>query len=299
MARLETLGAPGLPAVWAENDDIGWTNVFAWLKTKRRERALATHALPDDEWSAALHELPFLDHYDATTLARLRELTTLFLVEKSIVSGATSGDHKLEVTPHMRILIAVQACLLILGRGDSVMAAMTDFEGWENVVVYPGDFPRTCDFEDEAGVVHRLDEPIAGESWDGGPVLLSWSAIEAGYDETGMALVIHEFAHKIDMLDGEVNGLPPVSGAARAAFKASIDAAYDDFCRRVDAGEATAVDLYAAELIEEFFAVSCEVFFAEPDVLRVEYPVYFANLRSYFCVDTEQGCIILSPQNSL
>jgi Mlc titration factor MtfA (ptsG expression regulator) len=263
--------------------------LFSWLKTKRRERALASNALPDDQWNAALHELPFLDHYDASALARLRELTTLFLVEKSIVSGATSGDHKLDVTPHMRILIAVQACLLVLGRGTTVMAAMEDFDGWENVVVYPGDFPRTHDFEDDNGVVHRLDEPIAGESWDGGPVLLSWPAVEMGYDESGMALVIHEFAHKIDMLDGDVDGVPLLSGPARVAFKAAIDAAYEDFCHRVDSGEDTAVDPYAAELVEEFFAVSCEVFFAEPELLRDEYPAYFLQLQSYFRVDPIKG----------
>ena len=267
--------------------------MFSWLKTKRRERALASHALPDEEWRAALHELPFLDHYDVPTLARLRELTTLFLIEKSIVSGATSGEHKLEVTPHMRILIAVQASLLILGRGATVMAAMTDFDGWENVVVYPGDFPRTHDFEDEIGVVHRLDEPIAGESWEGGPVLLSWPAVELGYDASGMALVIHEFAHKIDMLDGEVDGVPPLGGAARTAFKAAIEAAYQDFCHRVEAGEETAVDPYAAEMIEEFFAVSCEVFFAEPALLQDEYPAYFAQLQSYFLIDPMRGVSLL------
>ncbi len=265
--------------------------MFSWLKSKRRQRALAANALPDEEWSAALRELPFLDHYDVPTLARLRELTTLFLVEKSIVSGATSGEHRLDVTPHMRILIAVQACLLILGRGASVMDAMIDFDGWENVVVYPGDFPRTQDFEDEAGVVHHLDEPIAGESWEGGPVLLSWPAVAAGYDETGMALVIHEFAHKIDMLDGAVDGVPPLRGAARSAFKTAISAAYEDFCRRVDAGDDTAIDPYAAELIDEFFAVTCEVFFAEPELLLHEYPAYYQQLRSYFHVDPITGRI--------
>lgn len=263
--------------------------MFSWLKTKRRQRALASHALPDEEWNAALRELPFLDHYSPRALARLRELTTLFLVEKSIVSGATSGAHVLEVTSHMRILIAVQASLLILGRGASVTDAMSDYDGWENIVVYPGDFPRTQDFEDEAGVVHRLDEPIAGESWVGGPVLLSWPAVEAGYDESGMALVIHEFAHKIDMLDGVVDGIPPLTGAARAAFKTALDAAYGDFCRRVDAGEDTAIDPYAAELIDEFFAVSCEVFFAEPELLHEEYPAYFAQLQAYFHVDPVKG----------
>ena len=265
--------------------------MFSWLKTKRRERALASNALPDEEWNAALDELPFLDHYEAALLARLRELTTLFLVEKSIVSGATSGEHVLEVTPHMRMLIAVQACLLIVGRGASVMAAMSDFDGWENVVVYPGDFPRTQDFEDDAGVVHHLDEPIAGESWEGGPVLLSWPAVEAGYDESGMALVIHEFAHKIDMLDGLVNGVPPLRGPARSAFNTAINAAYEDFCRRVDSGEETAVDPYAAELIEEFFAVTCEVFFAEPELLLHEYPTYYNVLRSYFKVDPIAGAL--------
>lgn len=263
--------------------------MFAWIKNKQRKRALVSHALVDEEWHAALRELPFLDHYRATALERLRELTTLFLVEKSIVSGATSGEHVLDVTPHMRILIAVQACLLVLGRGATVMEAMADFDGWENVVVYPGDFPRTHDFEDEAGVVHRLDEAIAGESWYGGPVLLSWPAVAAGYDDSGMALVIHEFAHKIDMLDGEVDGIPPLGGAQREAFRREVNAAYADFCRRVDEGEDTAIDPYAAELIDEFFAVSCEVFFAEPELLRGEYPSYFSQLQAYFRVDPVAG----------
>ena len=268
--------------------------MFDWLKTKRRERALSAYALPDDEWKAALHELPFLDHYAPEVLARLRDLTTLFLVEKSIVSGATSGEHVLEVTAHMRIMIGVQACLLILGRGATVAEAMRDFDGWENVVVYPGDFPRTYDFEDEAGVVHQLDEPIAGESWEGGPVLLSWPAVEAGYDESGMALVIHEFAHKIDMLDGAVNGMPPLPANDRPAFREAIDTAYTHFCGCMDRNLDTAIDPYAAESIDEFFAVSCEVFFAEPELLLHEYPAYFAQLQSYFRVDPIEGGLVLT-----
>ena len=266
--------------------------MFEWLKTKRRERALTKYALPDEAWKAALHELPFLDHYAADALNRLRDLTTLFLVEKSIVSGATSGEHALEVTPHMRIMIGVQACVLILGRGANVAEAMRDFDGWENVVIYPGDFPRTQDFEDEAGVVHRLDEPIAGESWDGGPVLLSWPAVAAGYDETGMALVIHEFAHKIDMLDGAVNGLPPLPVHARDGFREAVTAAFEHFRASVDRDLITDIDPYAAESIDEFFAVTCEVFFAEPELLLLEYPAYFGQLQSYFQVDPIAGGLV-------
>jgi MtfA peptidase len=263
--------------------------MFSWLKNKRRERALAAHAIPDSEWTQALNELPFLNHYDAALINRLRELSTLFLVEKSIVTGASDGEHALVVTPHMRIVIAAQACLMIVGRGESVTEAMNDYDGWENVVVYPGDFPQTQDVEDEYGVVHRFGETIAGESWEGGPVLLSWPAVAAGYEATGMALVVHEFAHKIDMLNGEVDGIPPLPPARRAPFKAIIESAYQRFCARAAAGEETAIDPYAAEQIDEFFAVTCEVFFAEPELLRDEYPAYYNELLNFFRVDPVIG----------
>ncbi|TAG47976.1 MAG: zinc-dependent peptidase [Betaproteobacteria bacterium] len=266
--------------------------MFDWLTKRRRERSLAKHAIPDEQWQRALNELPFLERYDPELMAKLRELSTLFLIEKGVVSGATDGESMLEVTPHMRIMIAVQACLLILGQvadGKTVADAMSDFDDWENVVVYPGEFPQTQDFEDEYGVVHKLDEAVAGESWEGGPVLLSWPAVEAGYEESGMALVIHEFAHKIDMLDGQIDGIPPLPAAERAEFKAVIEAAFEDFCARVDADEDTLIDPYASEMIEEFFAVSCEVFFAEPELLSVEYPAYFSQLRAFFKIDPVAG----------
>jgi MtfA peptidase len=272
--------------------------VFSWLKGKRRERALSAHAIPNDEWQRALLELPFLDHYEPKLIARLRELTTLFLVEKSIVSGATEGEHILVLTPHMRIVIAMQACLLILCRAESMVDAMSDYDGWENVIVYPGDFPRNDDYEDEYGVVHKLDEAVAGESWAGGPVLLSWPAVEAGYEGSGMALVIHEFAHKIDMLDGEIDGVPPLPPARRAQFEVIIKAAYEDFCKHVDADEDTAIDPYAAEHIDEFFAVSCEVFFAEPELLQLEYSAYYDELLRFFKVDPMSGNALALPESS-
>ncbi|MGL5003693.1 MAG: zinc-dependent peptidase [Casimicrobium sp.] len=265
--------------------------MFSWLKTKRRERALATHAIPDEDWQRALHELPFLDHYDPTLITRLRELVTLFLVEKSITSGAEDGEHVLEVTPHMRIVIAIQACVLLLGKTGTVADVIEDYATFENVIVYPGDFPRTQDYEDEFGIVHKLDEPIAGESWEQGPVLLSWPAVEAGYDETGMALVIHEFAHKLDMLNGEIDGVPAMPREQVDAFRAALVEAYEDFCKRVDANEDTAIDPYAAEAIDEFFAVCCEVFFEEPELLCAEYAAFYDELARYFALDPVDGVL--------
>ncbi len=263
--------------------------MFSWLKKKRRERALSAYAIPDDEWQRALHELPFLEHYDPKLIARLRELSTLFLVEKSITSGAEEGEYALEVTPQMRIVIAIQACVLLLGKGGTVADAIEDFANFENVIVYPGDFPQSYDYEDEYGVVHKLDEPIAGESWEGGPVLLSWPVVEAGYIESGMSLVIHEFAHKLDMLNGDIDGIPPLPREQIEPFRSAITEAYEDFCIHVDANEATAIDPYAAEAIDEFFAVTCEVFFEEPKLLRLEYPDYFQQLRAFFRIDPIAG----------
>jgi MtfA peptidase len=265
--------------------------MFSWLKNKRRERALNAYAIPEDEWQRALHELPFLDHYEAALIARLREIATLFLVEKSITSGAEEGEHALEVTPHMRNVIAIQACVLLLGKAGSAAEAIEDFANFENVIVYPGDFPQSYDYEDEYGVVHKLDEPIAGESWENGPVLLSWPAVEAGYVESGMSLVIHEFAHKLDMLNGDVDGIPPLPADRIDAFRKAITEAYEDFCVHVDANEDTPIDPYAAEAIDEFFAVTCEVFFEEPELLRLEYSDYFDQLRRYFLIDPIIGTL--------
>ena len=248
--------------------------MFDALRRYRRNRVLRNAALPDALWRDACASLPFLSIYAQEELARLRDLVVLFLDAKSIV-----GAQGHEVTPLQRTIIAIQACVLVLELDLSL------YEGFENVVVYPGEFVPGAEFEDEYGIVHRRDDALAGEAMDRGPVVLSWPDVEASadWDETGMNLVIHEFAHKIDMADGDANGCPPLPDAdARHTWTRAMRAAYDDFVRRVDRDEDTAIDSYAAESPGEFFAVLSEVFFAEPLLLLDEYPeVYDAFARFY------------------
>lgn len=244
------------------------------LRRWRERRVLRTAALPAALWSEACRTLPFLAMYDAGELARLRDLVVLFLDAKSIV-----GAQGHEVTPLQRTVIAIQACVLVLNLDPSL------YDGFENVVVYPGEFVPGWEYEDEYGVVHRRDDALAGEAMHLGPVVLSWPDVEASadWDEAQMNLVIHEFAHKIDMVDGDANGCPPLpDDGARREWQRALRAAYDDFVARVDAGEDTAIDPYAAEAPGEFFAVLSEVFFAEPTLLLDEYPdVYRAFARFY------------------
>jgi len=262
--------------------------MFEAFRKWRRNRILANSAIPDELWRGALEALPFLAIYTEPELARLRERVVLFLSDKSIVPA--SG---FEVTPLMRAMIAIQACVLVLNLDHRF------YDGWENVIVYPDEFIANLEYEDDAGVVHRREEPLAGEAMPGGPVVLSWPDVEASADwsATGMNLVIHEFAHKIDMKNGEANGFPPLPPEMpRRGWQRTMAEAYAEFHRRVEKGEDTAIDPYAAESPAEFFAVLSEVFFADPTLLRAEYPKVYELFTQFYRQDPASRAELLLEQ---
>jgi Mlc titration factor MtfA (ptsG expression regulator) len=251
--------------------------MFGALQRWRRRRVLRSAAIPEPLWQEALSSLPFLVRYREDELARLRELTVLFLDAKGIVGAA---GH--EVTPLQRVVIALQACVLVLNLDLSL------YDGFENVIVYPAEFVPRWEWEDESGVVHRHEDPLAGEAMPRGPVVLSWPDVEASadFETSGMNLVIHEFAHKIDMQGGDANGCPPLPPSMSAdGWRRVLAAAYDDFCARADRDEGTAIDPYAAESPGEFFAVLSEVFFADPTLLRDEYPDVYGQFVQFYGQD--------------
>jgi len=249
--------------------------MFEAIRRWRRKRILASAAIPETLWREALEDLPFLAVYTEAELARLRERVVLFLSEKSIV-----GARGFAVTPLMRVMIAIQACVLTLNLDAGI------YDGWENIVVYPDEFVTDLEYEDEIGVVHRRNEPLAGEAMPGGPVALSWPDVEGDWSATGMNLVIHEFAHKIDMRNGEANGCPPLPPEmSPRKWQKTMLAAYEHFQARVQDGEETVIDPYAAESPAEFFAVLSEVFFADPTLLQAEYPSVYQLFTWFYRQD--------------
>jgi Mlc titration factor MtfA (ptsG expression regulator) len=262
--------------------------MFDALRNWRRRRVLAASAIPDALWRDALETLPFLAICTEDELARLRDLCVLFLNAKGIV-----GARGHVVTPRQRVLIAQQACVLILNLDLAL------YDGFENIVVYPDEFVPGWEWEDEAGVVHRNDEPLAGEAMPRGPVILSWPDVEAASDwhASGMNLVVHEFAHKIDMATGDANGCPPLPPDMPAAeWTATLAAAFDHFAARVHQGEHTAIDPYAAESPGEFFAVLSEVFFSDPSLLVVDYPRVYAQFARFYRQDpAARAALLLDP----
>lgn len=247
------------------------------LREWRRRRAAAKIAIDEVQWRAAEYPLPFLDRLGEEERRRLRELARQFIAEKE-----WSGARGLELTAPMQLSIALQACLPILNLG------LDAYRGWVGIVVYPGDFVIPRRQMDESGVVHEYADEVLGEAWEGGPVLVSWFGNLAEIGDVNV--VIHEFAHKLDMTDGAVDGVPALpADMSRREWVAAFEPAYLDFCRRVDAGEDTAIDPYAAEDPSEFFAVLSEVFFEAPDLLRDEYPAVYAQLARYYRQDPLAG----------
>src|ERR1700682_3182919 len=222
-------------------------SVLDSIRKWKRKRLLASSAIPEPLWREALETLSFAAIYTDAEIVRLRELAVMFLSEKSIVGG-----RNFEVTPVMRVAIAIQACVLILNLDPRYL------DGWENVIVYPDEFVTDLEFEDDAGVVHRRTESLAGEAVLGGPVVLSWPDVEAGADwaNAGMNLVIHEFAHKLDMRSGDANGCPPLPAEMPPrSWQKTMSAAGEHFSARVRKGEDTAIAPEASENPAEFFAV--------------------------------------------
>lgn len=243
----------------------------------RRERVLGRAAPDGAAWEAVLAHYPFLRALDEDERARLRRWSVLFLDAKQL-----QGAAGLELDEAMKLAIAAQACLPILNLD------LEYYAGWSEVIVYPGAFMPRVEYADPSGVVH-VERPVrTGEAWLRGPVILSWAHAASGDD--GGHVVIHEFAHKLDMLDGAPNGCPPLHrGMNRAAWSAALGGAYEDFRRRVDdpwdGAEVSAIDPYGAESPGEFFAVASEAFFGRPRALRLEYPAAYAQLALFYRQD--------------
>jgi len=247
-----------------------------WWRRRRLRRILAHSPLTDALWRRLRRELPLLHGLTAAEAVRLRELSTLFLHEKrfTAVQGLALDDHK-------RAMIAAQACLLILGLD------FDRFDGWVEIVVYPAGFKVTRQVVDEAGVVHEEEAPLIGEAWERGPVILAWTDVERDslHLHEGRHVVIHEFAHKLDALNGRANGMPPLHPEMSIeAWSEALSRAYQRLVRQVEQGH-HCINPYAATNPAEFFAVVSEYFFTAPHRLRHLCPEVYDQLRAWYRQD--------------
>ena len=258
--------------------------MFKWLRGLR-----ALPDIPDVQWKATLARYPFLSTRPHTDLGRLRALAAGFLRDKEF-----HGAGGFVITDEVALAIAAQAVLPVLHLKGG-LAWYDDFVG---VVVHPSEVVARRKTTDEAGVVHEYDEVVAGEAMDRGPVMLSWQDVLASSvtQADGYNVVIHEFAHKIDMRAGDADGCPPLppgfagsrsAREARAAWLAVLQPAYDGFREQTIVaerfgGEAPWLDDYGAASISEFFAVACEAYFVNRERVGAEFPPLKALFDAFF-----------------
>lgn len=272
--------------------------MFRWLSgrgaTRRQvERRLAL--ISDADWQLALGRHSFLAGLSAREEAALRQRTAWLLASKTF-----SAARGMVLTDDIMLSIGIQAALPILEL-DPVL-----YEGWTEIVLYPGGFVIPRNDVDDSGVVHEYMQEASGEAWEGGPVILSWE--DARPDMPDKAnVVIHEFAHKLDLHAGDADGMPSLTAHPQLSarhwqavlhdsfdrFNAALTAIEDAIPHHVDPeSEAAApwfdqlpLDPYAATDTAEFFAVSTESFFVHPVPLAQGLPDWYALLAQYFRQD--------------
>ena len=258
--------------------------MLGWLRKLR-----PAPAIPDAPWQATLARYPFLAERGGPDVERLRLLAAEFLRDKEF-----HGAHGFVITDEVALSIAAQAVLPLL----HLPGGLNWYDDFVGVVVHPAEVVAPRSVVDEAGVVHEYEEVVAGEAMEHGPVMLSWQDVLASSVTSGEGynVVIHEFAHKIDLRDGAANGCPPLppgfggtesARAAKAAWMTVIEAAYEAFREKTIVaqrfgGELPWMDDYGAESISEFFAVACEAYFVNRAQFAQEEPALLRLFDAFF-----------------
>ena len=211
--------------------------LFSWLKTRRRRRASCRSRFPrlgSRIWKANLHQYRALP---PPAQDRLRDLTQIFVAEKNWVPCGG-----LAIDDQVRVSIAAQACLLLLGFPGEYC-----FESVRSVLVYPGGFVKMGPVPGTPLVAE--DSPVVGEAWHRGPIVLAWDHALAGGQnaDQGHSVVLHEFAHHLDDLDGAMDGVPPLdSRDDYQRWHQVMQREYERLRRAADRNAATLLDQYGA-----------------------------------------------------
>ncbi|MEK8032291.1 M90 family metallopeptidase [Ideonella sp. DXS29W] len=247
----------------------------AWRSWRRRR--VAQRPFPPAWRSILRRRMPMLQRMPVDLQLQLKRHMQVFLAEKPFI-----GCQGLVVTDEMRVLVAAQACLLILNRPSEY------FPNLRQVLMYPSAYWADRRENDGTGVQHERREVRSGESWVQGQVILSWPDVLAGAaDPTdGQNLVIHEFAHQLDQERGRATGAPFLGHRSRyARWAAVMSSEFQQLRQQLARGEETLLSPYAATEPAEFFAVASEVFFEQPRDMAERHGALYGELARYYAVN--------------
>ena len=253
--------------------------MFRWFINRRRKKLTRAPfpSLWDDIIRRNVGHYCFLEDAER---AHLRALIQVFIAEKY-----WEGAGGLELTDEIRITISAQACLLLLGLPHNY------YKNVKSIIVYPSTVvppTRKSGFFENTLAPVGPAQPIIGQAFQRGPVIIIWDAALRGgcHPKSGHNVIYHEFAHKLDMLDGSADGTPPLKD--RAEYRDWVQTCSDEYLRlknRTEKGKKSFLDAYAATNEAEFFAVATEQFFDQPRLMLKHAPDLYRVLKNYYCQD--------------
>ena len=262
-AALLVAGLLGYPSLRAYQRRTVWQRPFParWRKVLRRR-------------------VPIFQRLPVDLQLQLKKHMQVFIAEKTFI-----GCGGLKVTEDMRVVVAAQACLLLLNRPADC------FRNVRQILMYPQAFVVNRSSTDFAGVQQDHRQALSGESWTQGQVILSWQdTLEgAAIADDGRNVVIHEFAHQLDQENGKATGAPlPNLGDHRynaKRWQAVMAQGFADLQHEAQNDIQGLLNHYGAQDPAEFFAVVSEAFFEQGAALGSHYPAVYAELQAYYKVN--------------
>ena len=256
--------------------------MFHWLRDHRRKEILQ-QPFPAD-WRRILGEnvvhYSFLDEEEKQ---HLEQLVQVFIAEKRF-----EGCNGLEITDEIRVIIAAEACMLVLGLPHDLYRELCTLLIYPSVVVTP---PSQRGVFTQSPLVERPPTAISGQAFLRGPVILVWDEVRKGarHPERGHNVVYHEFAHLLDMSTGAANGTPELHSREQYRIWAEVfSREFLELRRRAEQGRKTFLDPYGALNEAEFFAVATEFFFDKPIQMQKKHPALYEVLAGFYRQDTAE-----------
>jgi len=250
--------------------------MFGFFKNRRRQELLSA-ATPDDFLKTIHQNVAVFQLLSATEQQRLLEITKIIAAERPFY-----GVSNFPITDEIIVTISAQAALLVLNADgyyfDRVGAILVHEKGPTVRMVHP------------LGGAELVEEGvgISGQHLEQGEIRLAWEHVLAGGRDPhdGFNVVLHEFAHHLDWLDGEYDGVPPLTNRDDRPHWLDV---LDDDCSQIradlSAGHDTLLPDHAADSPIELFAYATEAFFELPHELSAEHPELFDCLLSFYVTD--------------
>jgi MtfA peptidase len=253
--------------------------MFAWWRRRQRERILE-NPFPDS-WRRIIDKnVGYASQLDPQECKTLEDLVQVFIAEKEFL-----GCGGLELDDEIRVTIAANACILLLGLEHDLYGDV------QSILVYPSTVrppERAQNLGGSPLAIVTPSAPILGQAELHGPVILVWDAVAHGsrYATNGYNVVFHEFAHKMDMLDREIDGTPPLRTTDQyRRWSRVCGDVYFDMKKRAARGQKTFLDRYGATSEAEFFAVATEFFFEKPAQMKSAHPALYDVLSAFYRQD--------------